>query len=272
MSFLIFDVDHSLASIGGMKIAEKIASIKPIPINNGLNEVKDVLSRLFTKEDVDFEHPLLNESIKQSVYKTSPTAQTHSLEGIVIDTISHLFRTDMRLLESKNKSERLELMDWAKLERMYSQFISAITNLPVWVVVNSHITYDKNDLGQFLFHPQLKGSTKDFIGEYFDCILYTRVSNSNNKIQYLWQTKPDSQRYAKDRLDVLDPMMDQNFSTIIQRYRDKGIQYPKILVIGESGTGKTRSLTTVNPTIVDIFKNSGNGKATELVLNSIKKS
>lgn len=271
MSFLIFDVDHSLASIGGMKSATTIASISPIPINNGLSEVKSVISRLFTKEEIDFEHPLLEESIKQSVYRINELAQSHSLEGIVIDTISHLFRSDMRILESKNKSERLELFDWAKLERMYNQFISTLTNLPVWVVVNSHITYDKNDLGQFLFNPQLKGSTKDFIAEYFDCILYTRVSNSNNKVQYLWQTKPDSQRFAKDRLDVLEPVIQQNFYTVISKYRDKGINNPKILVIGESGTGKTRALTTVNPTLVDVLKNSRNGKASELAFNTGKK-
>ena len=270
MSFLIFDVDHSLASLGGMKIAEKIASIKPIPVNNGLNEIKDVIGKLFIKEEVDFEHPLLSEAIKQSEYKLSPTAQNYSLEGIVIDTISHLFRSDMRILESKNKSERLELFDWGKLERMYNQFISTLTKLPVWVVVNSHITYDKNDLGQFLFNPQLKGSTKDFIGEYFDCILYTRVSNSNNKIQYMWQTRPDSQRFAKDRLDVLDPVMPQSLSVVIQKYREKGIQYPKILVIGESGTGKTRALGNANPSTFEVLLNSRNGKASELSFNSNK--
>ena len=118
--------------------------------------------------------------------------------------------------------------------------------MPVWIVVNAHITYDRNDLGQFLFFPQLKGSTKDFIGEYFDCILYTRVTNANGRIQYLWQTKPDSQRFAKDRLDVLEHYIPQDFSLILHRYREKGIEYPKSLVIGESGTGKTRALLTLN--------------------------
>lgn len=272
MSFLIFDIDHSLAAIGGMKNAEKIASMKPIPISNGLNEVKDVISRLFIREEVEFDHPLLNDNLKQTILKLSATAEKYALEGIVIDTISHLFRSDMRILESKNKSERLELFDWGKLERMYNQFIYILTSLPVWVIVNAHITYDKNDLGQFLFYPQLKGSTRDFIGEYFDCILFTKVANSNNKIQYLWQTKPDTQKYAKDRLDVLEPMIPQDFSTIISRYQEKGIQHPKILVIGESGTGKTRAFTTVKNIVPDTPANNGNGKASALVINSISKS
>jgi hypothetical protein len=257
MPFLILDVDHSLASVGGLELAGKYSGIKPIQITNGLLEVKDVVSKLFVKEHIDYQHPLLSEKIKQSVFKLSSLATGYGLEGIVIDTISHLFRTDMRILESKNKSERLELFDWAKLERMYNQFISFLVQLPVWVTVNSHIQYDKNDLGQFLFHPAVKGSTKDSMLEYFDCILYTKVNNSNNRIQYLWQTRPDTQRYAKDRLDVLDPVMLQDFSILLSRYKEKGIANPKVLVIGESGSGKSRALMTANRS-----DNKGNGKAT----------
>jgi hypothetical protein len=188
----------------------------------------------------------------------------------VIDTISHLFRIDMRILESKNKSERMELFDWTKLDRTYNQFISSLIQLPVWVMVNAHITYDKNDLGQFLFNPLLKGATKDWIGEYFDCILYTKITNTNNRIQYLWQTKPDTQRYAKDRLDVLDPIMPQDFSMLLNRYREKGIQYPKVLVIGESGTGKTRALMTVKGKPTPLSRSKNNGRASNKIINGLR--
>jgi len=267
MSFLIFDIDRSLASIGGIKTAESISSIKPIQITNGLSEVSTVLSKLFIKEQSGYEHPLVQDKIKQTVFKPSSTAQSYELEEIVIDTISHLFRTDMRILESKNKSERMELFDWTKLDRTYNQFISSLIQLPVWVLVNAHITYDKNDLGQFLFNPLLKGATKDWIGEYFDCILYTKITNTNNRIQYLWQTKPDTQRYAKDRLDVLDPIMSQDFSMLLSRYREKGIHYPKVLVIGESGTGKTRSILTLNHECAIHSNHGNNGKLPSRIVN-----
>ncbi len=261
MSFLIFDIDRSLASIGGIKTAESISSIKPIQITNGLSEVSTVLSKLFIKEQTGYEHPLLQDRIKQTVFKLSSTAESFELDGILIDTISHLFLRDMRILESKNKYERLDLQDWGILERTYNQFISALIQLPVWVVVNSHISYDKNDLGQFLFKPQLKGATKDFIGEYFDCILYTRIRNINNRTDYLWQTKPDTQRYAKDRLDVLDPLMPQDLSILLHRYNEKGIAHPKILIIGESGTGKTRAILTLNKECAIPSNNKNNGKS-----------
>lgn len=271
MSFLIFDVDRSLASIGGMKSAETLSSIMPIQITNGLSEVTGVLSKLFTREQADYEHPLIKDRIKQTKFKLSSIAESYGLDGIVIDTISHLFRTDMRILESKNKSERLELFDWSKLDRMYNQFISSLIQLPVWVLVNSHITYDKNDLGQFLFNPLLKGATKDWIGEYFDCILYTKITNTNNGIQYLWQTKPDTQRYAKDRLDVLEPIMPQDFSILLSRYKEKGIPYPKVLVIGESGTGKTRSLMTIRNKASSTQHSKDNGKASATIISNLRK-
>jgi len=271
MSFLIFDIDRSLASIGGIKTAESISSIKPIQITNGLSEVTAVLSKLFIKEQTGYEHPLLQDKIRQTVFKPSSTAQSYKLEGIVIDTvidtISHLFRIDMRLLESKNKSERMELFDWTKLDRTYNQFISSLIQLPVWAVVNAHITYDKNDLGQFLFNPLLKGATKDWIGEYFDCIFFTRIKNSNNQVQYLWQTKPDSQRYAKDRLDILEVFIPQDFGFVINLYKRNGIAHPKILVIGESGTGKTRAIKTLENKGHYQVSNRDNGKGSVKLFN-----
>ncbi len=267
MSFLIFDVDHSLASIGGDQAAAKLSSLKPIKITTGSTQVMEALGNLFVKEETEVNHPLLSRNMKTTTVSKSELAKSHNLEGVVIDTVSHLFRRDMRILESKNKSERLEMQDWGKLERVYNTLIASLIQLPVWVIVNSHISYDKNDLGQFLFYPQLKGSTKDFISEYFDCILYTRVSNANGRIQYLWQTKPDSQRFAKDRLDVLEQVMPQDFGTVLSRYKEKGIEFPKILVIGESGTGKSRALLTLNKKQEDPFKNRSNGKSIVNLVN-----
>jgi len=183
MSFLILDVDHSLASIGGDEAAEKISSFPPMKVTDGISEVSGIIKQLFIKEQREYSHPLIPQSIKHSFFKMNDIAQKFQVSGLVIDTISHLFRTDMRILESKNKSERLEIQDWGKLERMYNKLISDLIKLPVWVIVNSHITYDKNDLGQMLFYPQLKGSTKDFIGEYFDCIFFTKIRSTNNQVQ-----------------------------------------------------------------------------------------
>ncbi len=263
MSFLIFDVDRSLASLGGDKAAKEISSFPPIQVTDGIAEINSIIYKLFYKQEREYSHPLIPQSIRHSFFKLNDIAKKFNVSGVVIDTVSHLFRADMRLLESKNKSERLEFQDWSKLERMYNLLISTLIKLPVWVVVNSHISYDKNDFGQLLFHPQLKGATKDFIGEYFDCIFFTRTQSSNNKVNYLWQTKPDSQRYAKDRLDVLETFIPQDFGFVINLYKQNGIENPKILVIGESGTGKTRAIKTLGNRshYQAIDKDNGKGSA-----------
>ena len=133
--------------------------------------------------------------------------------------------------------------------------------------MNSHISYDKNDLGQQLFYPQLKGSTKDWIVGYFDCIFFTRIKNSNNQVQYLWQTKSDTQRYAKDRLDVLEQFIPQDFGFVINLYKRNGIEHPKILVIGESGTGKTRAIRSLGNNTNYRVSGGGNGKEPSKLFN-----
>ena len=81
MSFLIFDVDHSLASIGGDIAAEKVSSIKPIKVTNGSSQVTGVLSSLFTKKEINYEHPLLPGGMKMSVYDKNDLAKNNKLEG-----------------------------------------------------------------------------------------------------------------------------------------------------------------------------------------------
>ena len=50
MSFLIFDVDHSLASIGGAPGAAKVSAIQPIRITNNrayILKIKSLLKRRY---------------------------------------------------------------------------------------------------------------------------------------------------------------------------------------------------------------------------------
>ncbi len=67
MSFLIFDVDHSLASIGGDLGAAKVSAIQPIRVTNGSSQVMGILSSLFTRKEINYEHPLLSEGMKISL-------------------------------------------------------------------------------------------------------------------------------------------------------------------------------------------------------------
>lgn len=245
--FLVFDVDNSLATLGGPKGVSDLAGIAPIRITHGAEQVRGLLRDLFTEKIVEDKHELFDKMVKTVTYEPTPLCQKVGLEGIVIDTLSHLFRQDQRILERANKSGALEMQDWGKLERMYNTLISTVCGLPLWVVVNCHISYDKDQAtGMFYFAPQIQGSTKNTIFEYFDCTFFTKTSKDGRKI-YTWQTYADTSKWGKDRLGVLEPFIPQDFKAVLDAYHKGGVPNPKIIVIGESGTGKTRALRTIIP-------------------------
>lgn len=246
--FLIFDVDKSLAALGGKsQIIDLCGGIEPLPVTDGIMQIKGLLDKLFVTKVVERTHPLFETKFSERVCAQTELCVKQGLRGIVIDTISHSFNQDKRILEKANKSGALEMQDWGKLERMYSAFLSLLVNLPVWVIVNCHITYDKDQsTGTFYFAPQVGGATKDNMPQYFDVVLFTKVARAESKKAYNWSTKADSSKFAKDRLDILPPIVEQNFAAILRAYREAGIQYPKIMVVGESGTGKSKALNTIN--------------------------
>jgi hypothetical protein len=176
-------------------------------------------------------------------YEYGQLAKDQNITGIVIDTISHIFGQDLRILELKNQGKQLQQQDWGTLERLYLTFFEALKHLPCWVIVNCHTTYDKSDSGAFYYYPLLKGKAKDRIREFFDAVLYTKTSS--DKKNYSWQSFADNARMAKDRINVLEPTLPQDLRYVIDRYRSKGYE-AKVLIIGESGTGKTKALSTIN--------------------------
>lgn len=247
--FIIFDADNSLAAIGGIPGATQLSGTAPIRITSGIMQVSAYIGDLFQMVTSKEKHPMFERPIETTTLVAKQLAKDAQLKGIVIDTISHTFRQDMRILEKANKSTAMEMADWGKLERMYNGFIATLVSLPCWVIVNCHISYDKDQAsGMFYYTPGLKGSTKDTLADYFDLALYTKASRDGKK-RYTWQTSADSSKFAKDRLNVLEPIVEQDFSKILSVYREKGHPYPKILVCGESGTGKTKALSTISNTI-----------------------
>jgi hypothetical protein len=64
--------------------------------------------------------------------------------------------------------------------------------------------------------------------------------------------------------------MPQDFSIILSRYKDKGISHPKILVIGESGTGKTRALLTAKYTPAVVAPSGDNDKASAAIITNLR--
>ena len=254
--FLIFDADRSLAAIGTQKDITDLSGFPEIPVTMGITQIANALGinigqqmdpkvpTLFVKKQSENIHPLFpNVKVPTVVYEYGELAKQYGITGIVIDTISHVFAQDMRILEGMRQSKQLEMQDWGKLERMYLGFFEGLKQLPCFVVVNCHSQYDKDgQTGTFYHAPMVKGVTRDRMREFFDVVMFTKTSS--DKKSYTWQTFADPSRAAKDRLAVLEVAMPQNFAVVLDKYRQRGYQ-PKMLVVGESGTGKTKALTTI---------------------------
>lgn len=247
MAKIIFDVDSSLASIGTKdEVVTMCGGFPPIPVTDGLQQVLDIIRDLFVTKVTVTKHPLIAANIQERIMEPSPLAKQHNVQAIIVDTISHLQRNDLRLLEEKRPNKQMEIQDWGVIERMYNLGFGIFKRLPIPVVVNSHTAMDKDNVGNFFLNAALKGKAGDFINEYFDLVLYTHVSKSKDgKRVFSWLTKPDGMRKGKDRLNLLPDSVPQDFAPIFQKYAEAGYPNPKILVIGESGTGKTKALSTI---------------------------
>jgi len=241
---LIFDVDNSLASIGGAKKAEELFGFPPLRITGGGEQIYQNLQKLFTVKQEKKSHPLFGDEYSEPVVEKTELAKKSGLQCIVIDTLSHAFAQSMRQLEAKNKSQAMEMQDWGYLDRKYWTLLEMIKLLPVVVIVNCHSDYDKDQAtGMFYYGTTLKGSTKMNLNQFFDEVYYTKVSKDGKKI-YNWQTFADSSKFAKTRVDA-ENIVAQNYEPILQKYRANHMNPPKFLIIGESGTGKTKSLLTL---------------------------
>jgi hypothetical protein len=252
MKFIIFDPDRSLATIGSPEAIEKLSGFRAMPIDMGLAEIKTYLTHLFSSKQVEVEHPLFKTVKKEWEIILSPLAEEQGLEGVVIDTISTAgLQTRNAMVEKARPNAKgykaMEMQDWGAYGQELSAFAQMLSKLPTWVVVNAHADYSMDDkLGCNILTPAVKGAGKFEIARYFDVVLYSKVVKSKGKSEYYWVTKPDERMpLAKDRNDLLESVIPQDLGAIIRAYKEAGLNVPKILVIGDSGQGKTHALKTL---------------------------
>lgn len=253
MKFLLLDADHSLSAIGGASDIVRMTGYPEVPINRGIEQVNSLMKKLLVQKVVKVSHPLFGET-EEIVYEPTPMAQKEELKGLALDTISVSFDQTLHRMTAPLKAgdppRQLEMKDWGVISRFGMDFLLTMQKSPFWFIVNCHMGREKDGQSGIMFWgPQIKGSTAEQLNKFFDVVLYARVkSGKNGSAVYYWQTRPDPQRDAKDRMGVLDAEMAQDYSVVFQKYVEKGVTAPKILVIGESGCGKTTAFKTIPPT------------------------
>lgn len=246
---LVFDYDGSLASIGGDELLKKLFRFPPIRIYKGLEQTKLIIRQLLKANKSSIKHPLFeNATIENEGLELSAKAKEMELGCLVFDTITALGLQERNSLKVVRKLDTLDQRSWGVYGDAINSFIYNICSLPIKTIFNAHIDRERDVEGETIELPALKGSSKTEILRWFDVVLFTRVTKDpqTNETIFKWQTKPQEGRIAKDRLNVLPELIPQDFSMVFSKYEKAGIMNPKILVLGDSGTGKSRALASIN--------------------------
>lgn len=246
---LVFDYDGSLASIGSEELQTKLFGFPTIRIFKGLEQTKMIVRQLLKSNKSAIKHPLFeNAVIENDGFELSNKAKEMQLGCLVFDTISALGLQERNNLKLSRKLDTLDQRSWGVYGDAINSFIYNLCSLPIKTIFNAHIDRERDVVGETIEFPALKGSSKTEILKWFDVVLFTRVSKDSqtNETIFQWQTKPQEGRIAKDRLNILPEIMNQDFSFVFSKYEKAGIYYPNILVLGDSGTGKSRALASIN--------------------------
>ena len=245
MKYLMFDFEHGSQSIGSKDHVESTLGL-PLLTPSTWNQFQDVIAGLYKQETVDKEVSIGNLKVKQSENKVVPRNGT-IIDGIILDTFSELSKKFMRTLTDKHG--RMKLNEWGRLKNKLDTCLEFITRLPGVVICTCHSKTSTLDDGTTKFTPYIDGSTKEDISKWFDFVFYTKttVDSGTRKRSYLWVTSRSEQYdHAKDRTGLLDEEIPQDFQLVINAAVKRNFDGVKILVIGAPGSGKTRSLLTLN--------------------------
>ena len=255
MKYLMFDFEHGSQSIGSKDHVEKTLGY-PLLTPSTWDQFQTVIADLYKQETVATDVKVGNLIVKQSEDKVVPRNGT-VIDGIILDTFSELSKKFMRKLT--DKSGRMKLNEWGRLKHKLDTCLEFITRLPGVVVCTCHSKTATLDDGTTKFTPYIDGSTKEDISKWFDFVFYTKtvVDAATNKRKYLWVTSRSEQYdHAKDRTGLLAEEIAQDYQLVIDAAVKRSFDGVKILVIGSPGSGKTRSLLTLN-------KENSNGQNNE---------
>ena len=165
------------------------------------------------------------------------------IDAFVIDTFSELSKKYMRQLSDKDG--KLKIQGWGQLKNKLDSALEFVSRIPGIVILNCHAKIQMMDDGNKVI-PYIDGSTKEDISKWFDFVFYTKSIKKGNESEYVWVTRRDEKYdHAKDRTNLLDDVIPQDYQLVINAAKERGFSGCKILIIGSPGSGKTWSLKTL---------------------------
>ena len=257
----IFDVDRSLSVLGDRKQIQKIFGAPPISLikdfeiqvkeNNQLikrsgmdQHLKQFLMKLFQKEKVTVRNELFGTEDEEIVIRMNEKARELGLSGIVIDSISGLGEAVRNDLVRTHRFDMMTRDLWGKYGVRMSNLLTTLRDLPVQLFLTCHIDRVESDDGVEIEYPAIKGSQKTDSLRWFDVIVYNSVVDGKN----YWQvSQSDSRPFIRTRYPIPEwegeTYVEPNYLPVLRAYWKSSTPL-KMLVCGDSGTGKTYALRT----------------------------
>mgnify|MGYP003108394503 CR=1 FL=1 len=243
MKVLYFDVERGYQTLGS-KQSIKTMFQYPVLSPSSWNEFQSMIAKIYEVKKEEIKLDVGGLEFSETVEKVTPKNNLR-VDAVVIDTFSELSKKYQRSLVNKNTGV-MKLQEWGKLKNKLDTCLEFISRIPGVVICTCHSKLQTMDDGGSKIVPYVDGSTKEDISKWFDFVFYTTTVTKGNKRAYKWVTnRTEKYDHAKDRTDLLDEVMDQDYQAVIKAAQTKGFENCRILIIGSPGSGKTWSLKTL---------------------------
>ena len=241
MNILYLDLERGSQTLGSEETIQKMFNF-PMLCPSSWDQFQSVMGQLYTQKTTEVTKMLGDLEIKEQKHTIVPKNGT-TVDALIIDTFSELSKKYMRSLCGSDG--KLKLQQWGQLKNKLDGALEFINRIPGVVICNCHSRVQTMDDGNKVM-PYIDGSTKEDISKWFDFVFYTKSVRNGKEIEYKWVTRRDEKYdHAKDRTNLLDDLIPQDYQLVMDAAKKKGFNGCKILVVGSPGSGKTWSLRTL---------------------------
>ena len=241
MNVLYLDLEHGTQTLGSEKSIEEMFSF-PVLSPSTWDQFQSLIGQLYTSKNTVKVKKVGSLEIKEEASEIVPKNGT-KIDAFVIDTFSELSKKYMRQLSDRDG--KLRLQGWGQLKNKLDSALEFVSRIPGIVICNCHSKVQTMDDGNKVI-PYIDGSTKEDISKWFDFVFYTKAVKKDDTTNYMWVTRRDEKYdHAKDRTNLLDDLIPQDYSLVMNAAKERGFNGCKILIIGSPGSGKTWSLKTL---------------------------
>lgn len=243
MKILMFDVERGSKSLGSPEEIEKNFGYPVLqPTQYGV--FGQIMGSLFT-DHTEIVDKKVGSIITKEVIEKTVLNEGNELDVLIIDTFSELIKQKQLTISPDGKMK--DFSDWGQLKTETDQLMRRLQSMEPTVICTVHGKDVQLPDGTNKIVPNMEGSSSNDISKWFDFVFYSGTQEQiDGSMNYVWYTQHTAlHSHAKDRSGLLEPVIEQNYQTVLKAMADRGFNSAKILIIGSPGTGKTLSLKTL---------------------------